>query len=105
MLLLLSALLLGSASIAAPPATQPDDDDPVPETNLMNPALLLPFHLPTSTDMLVTYGAGFGGMNKERERRYTPSVPPEFLTKLDPAGKQPGSVYDNAHLSDANDSS
>ncbi|OQN99847.1 hypothetical protein B0A48_14617 [Cryoendolithus antarcticus] len=60
------------------------DDDVVPETNMLNPALLLPFHLPTSTDMLVSYGAGFGGMNRERERHYVPSVPPEILSKLDP---------------------
>ncbi|KAK4497879.1 hypothetical protein PRZ48_010534 [Zasmidium cellare] len=93
-------------STPQPPNTpQLDEDDHVPETNLLNPALLLPFHLPTSTDMLISYGAGFGGVNKERERRYIPSVPPEFLTKLDPAGRQPGNVYENAHLSDANDSS
>lgn len=80
------------------------DDDDVPESNLLNPALLLPFHLPTSTDMLVSYGAGFGGMNKERERRYIPSVPPEFLTKLDPNGGQgTKDIYENARWS--NDSS
>jgi hypothetical protein len=83
---------------------QRDDDDP-PERNLLNPALLLPFHLPTSTDMLVSYGAGFGGMNKERERRYIPSVPPEFLTKLDPNGGQgTKDIYENARWSE-NDSS
>lgn len=81
------------------------DDDDLPESNLLNPALLLPFHLPTSTDMLVSYGAGFGGMNKERERRYIPSVPPEFLTKLDPNGGQgTKDIYENARWSD-NDSS
>jgi hypothetical protein len=81
-----------------------DEDDP-PERNLLNPALLLPFHLPTSTDMLVSYGAGFGGMNKERERRYIPSVPPEFLTKLDPNGGQgTKDIYENARWSE-NDSS
>ncbi|KAL1586000.1 hypothetical protein WHR41_04907 [Cladosporium halotolerans] len=81
------------------------DDDDVPESNLLNPALLLPFHLPTSTDMLVSYGAGFGGVNKERERRYIPSVPPEFLTKLDPNGGQgTKDIYENARWSE-NDSS
>ncbi len=49
----------------------------------MDPALMLPFSLPTSTDMLVKFGAGFGGVNRERERKYLPSVPPEFLAKLD----------------------
>ncbi|UJO22332.1 Dilute domain-containing protein [Fulvia fulva] len=83
------------------PTLQPDADD-TPENNLMNPALLLPFHLPTSTDMLISYGAGFGGVNKERERRYTPSVPAEFLTKLDPAGgQQRSNLYENAHFSDS----
>ncbi|KAK4545161.1 hypothetical protein LTR36_003712 [Oleoguttula mirabilis] len=83
-----------------PPTLQPDEDD-VPETNLLNPALLLPFHLPTSVDMLVSYGAGFGGMNKERERRYIPSVPPEFLAKLDPEGRQSSkNIYENVRFSD-----
>ena len=82
-----------------------DDSNEVPESNLMNPAILLPFHLPTSTDMLVSYGSGFGGVNKERERRYFPSVPAEFLSKLDPTGGQESSIYENAHFSDTNDSS
>ena len=84
-----------------PPLTpQPDDDNDIPQTNLLNPALLLPFQLPTSSDMLVSYGAGFGGMNKERERRYFPSVPPEFLAKLEPNGKQNHSnLYEGAQLS------
>jgi hypothetical protein len=59
---------------------------------LLDPALMLPFSLPTSTDMLVTYGAGFGGINRERERKYIPTVPPEFLAKLD-AGSRSGSLY------------
>ena len=49
----------------------------------MDAALTLQFNLPSSTDMLVSYGAGFGGKNKERERKYIPTVPPEFLAKLD----------------------
>ncbi|KAF2720978.1 hypothetical protein K431DRAFT_285240 [Polychaeton citri CBS 116435] len=81
-----------------------DVDEPAPDSTLVNPALLLPFHLPTSIDMLVSYGAGFGGVNKERERRYTPSVPPEFLSKLDPGGSGGGSsasnIYENARWSD-----
>jgi hypothetical protein len=68
----------------------------------MNPALLLPFHLPTSTDMLVSYGAGFGGVNKERERRYIPSVPPEFLSKLDPGARyEVGRMYEGERFSDS----
>ncbi|GAB7360934.1 hypothetical protein MBLNU230_g0918t1 [Neophaeotheca triangularis] len=81
------------------PELVPDRED-VPEGNLLNPALLLPFHLPTSTDMLISYGAGFGGVNKERERRYIPSVPPEFLAKLDPSdGQNSQNLYENARWS------
>ncbi|KAI5798035.1 DIL domain-containing protein [Peziza echinospora] len=70
-----------AASAAAPPLEADEDD--TPENLLMDPALMLPFSLPTSTDMLVTYGAGIGGVNRERERKYSPSVPPEYMTKLD----------------------
>lgn len=50
---------------------------------LFDPAFMLPFLLPTSTDMLVSYGAGFGGVNKEQEQKYVPTIPPEMLAKLD----------------------
>jgi len=69
-------------SIPKPPEGSYEDED-APENLLLDPALMLPFSLPTSTDMLVSYGAGFGGVNRERERKYIPSVPPEFLAKLD----------------------
>lgn len=58
-------------------------EEEVPENLLLDPALMLPFSLPTSTDMLVSYGAGFGGLNRERERKYWPTVPADFLAKLD----------------------
>ncbi|WPH00623.1 Hypothetical protein R9X50_00345300 [Acrodontium crateriforme] len=90
------------ATTPQPPFLQQDEEDAAPQSNLLNAALLLPFQLPTSTDMLISYGAGFGGMNKERARRYVPSVPPEFLVKLDPSGKHDNSsVYENAQFSDA----
>lgn len=98
----------GHAKQAVQPPPIPDiveDEDDAPESNLLNPALLLPFHLPTSTDMLVSYGAGFGGVNKERERRYFPSVPPDFLNKLDPTGGQgTANLYENAKWSDGDSS-
>jgi hypothetical protein len=50
-----------------------DDEENAPEHLLLDPALMLPFSLPTSTDMLVSYGAGFGGLNRERERKYIPT--------------------------------
>ena len=66
------------------------EDEDGPEHLLLDPALMLPFSLPTSTDMLVSYGAGFGGLNRERERKYIPTVPPEFLAKLDVDGRKKG---------------
>lgn len=76
----------------------PDDDhDGAPEHLLLDPALMLPFILPTSTDMLISYGAGFGGINRDRERKYIPSVPPEFLAKLDTTGERERSVYGTAN--------
>ncbi|RDI77366.1 hypothetical protein Vi05172_g12664 [Venturia inaequalis] len=68
------------------PLSHLDGDEEAPENLLMDPALMLPFSLPTSTDMLVSYGAGFGGLNRERERKYIPAVPPEFLQKFDTGG-------------------
>jgi hypothetical protein len=49
----------------------------------LDPTLFLPFSLPTSTDMLISYGAGFGGTNRERARKYIPTVPPEVLGRFD----------------------
>lgn len=70
-----------------------DDDDDVPENLLLDPALMLPFTLPSVTDMLVTYGAGFGGLNRERERKYIPTVPPEFLEKLEVNGTRRAPMF------------
>lgn len=71
-----------------------EEDDDAPEHLLLDPSLMLPFSLPTSTDMLVSYGAGFGGVNRERERKYIPTVPPEFLAKLDISGGRAHSTYE-----------
>ena len=74
---------------SAPPANADngngvqEDDELMPDGLLMDPAHMLQFSLPTTIDMRITYGAGYGGMNRERERKYIPSVPPEFLAKLD----------------------
>ncbi|KEY67446.1 hypothetical protein S7711_05973 [Stachybotrys chartarum IBT 7711] len=72
---------------------QSDDDDDAPENLLLDPALMLPFTLPSVTDMLVSYGAGFGGVNRERERKYIPTVPPEFLEKLEISGARKGPMF------------
>ncbi|KAK7724035.1 hypothetical protein SLS64_000369 [Diaporthe eres] len=76
------------ANGGAEPQTPGDDDDveDAPENLLMDPAYMLPFTLPSVTDMLVCFGAGFGGVNRERERKYIPTVPPEFLAKLEVVG-------------------
>ena len=78
-----SGNLQAALSPSTPQPQSPMDDDDAPEHLLLDPALMLPFHLPTSTDMLVSFGAGFGGINRERERKYIPTVPPEFLARLD----------------------
>jgi hypothetical protein len=45
--------------------------------------------------MLISYGAGFGGTNKERERKYLPTVPAEFLAKFETPGNKNGNTnYD-----------
>ncbi|KAH8899564.1 hypothetical protein GQ53DRAFT_777186 [Thozetella sp. PMI_491] len=65
-----------------------EEEEEAPEHLLLDPALMLPFLLPSVTDMLVSYGAGFGGVNRERERKYIPTVPPEFLEKLEMSGSK-----------------
>ena len=74
-------------------AYEEESEDEPQEHLLMDPALMLPFTLPSVTDMLVTYGAGFGGVNRERERKYIPTVPPEFLSKLEVSGARKGPMF------------
>ena len=64
----------------------PEEEEPPSGRLLIDTAHMLQFTLPTAVDMRLSYGAGYGGVNKERERRYIPSVPPEFLVKLDVDG-------------------
>lgn len=84
------------------PQTNPHDPDPESPNSLsaqtrnrdqirIDPSLMLPFSLPTSTDMLITYGAGIGGVNRERARKYIPTVPTEMLSKLNLDGGGGGS--------------
>ncbi|KAH6678918.1 hypothetical protein F5X68DRAFT_270158 [Plectosphaerella plurivora] len=84
----------GHQSVLTPVAREhEDDEDDAPEHLLLDPALMLPFSLPSVTDMLVSYGAGFGGLNRERERKYIPTVPQEFLTKLEASGARKGPMF------------
>lgn len=43
----------------------------------------LTFSLPTSTDLIFSYGAGIGGTQLENERLFTPTLPIELIEKLD----------------------
>jgi DIL domain len=80
---------------AQTPQRVEEEGNEFPDNLFMDPAFVLPFSLPTLTDMLVSYGAGFGGKNRERERKYIPTVPPEFLSKLDFSnGSQKSSIYE-----------
>lgn len=73
-------------SISSP--LEPDTDSPMNRNALtLDQSLMLPFSLPTSTDMLITYGAGIGGVNRERARKYIPTVPTEVLSKLNLDGE------------------
>ncbi|KAJ5918768.1 hypothetical protein N7454_009912 [Penicillium verhagenii] len=60
-----------------------NDDRPNSNSVILDPTLFLPFSLPTSTDMLISFGAGLGGTNRERARKYIPTVPPEVLSRFD----------------------
>ncbi|KAK1772592.1 hypothetical protein QBC33DRAFT_575121 [Phialemonium atrogriseum] len=73
--------------------SQDDEEDDAPKHLLFDPSLMLPFTLPSVTDMLISYGAGFGGMNRERERKYIPTVPPEFLDRLETTGAKKGPMF------------
>lgn len=76
-------------SISTP--IEPDTDPPFNKNRLtLDQSLMLPFSLPTSTDMLITFGAGIGGANKERARKYIPTVPTEVLAKLNLDGEATG---------------
>lgn len=78
-----------------------DEDEASPETLLMDPAHMLQFSLPTTIDMRLSYGAGMGGVNREREKKYIPTVPPEFLAKLDLSGS--GSVVERKDWDQSNE--
>lgn len=75
-----------SASVVAPLNHSDDEDDDSNELYL-NAAVVLPFVIPTLTEMIVTWGAGLGGTHKKRAKKYEPSLPTEFLDKLDLAGE------------------
>lgn len=70
-------------AVTPPPpksAVSEDDDIPPPSTLLLTSSTLLPFALPTTTDMITSYGSGIGGVHREK---YIPTLPHEFMEKLD----------------------
>lgn len=82
-----------AGSVQGTPNPNYDEEDDIPEGVTFDPSLMLPFALPSVTDMLVSYGAGFGGVNRERERKYIPTIPPEFLDKLDDRDHREGRMF------------
>ncbi|ORY64029.1 uncharacterized protein BCR38DRAFT_457832 [Pseudomassariella vexata] len=82
-----------ATSVQGTPNPDYEFDDDVPEGINLDPSVMLPFSLPSVTDMLVSYGAGFGGVNRERERKYIPTIPPEFLEKLETGGSRDGPMF------------
>lgn len=80
---------IGSRPSADGPPTPIDatlDELPILTGLLLQEDYMLPFSLPTATDLLKAYGAGYGGVDRERERRFTPEVPDEFWEQLDGLG-------------------
>ena len=76
--------ILFPSSVSTPNGVDVREDDEIEQEQLlMDPAHMLQFFLPTTVDLRLSYGAGLGGMNREREKKYIPTVPPEFLSKLD----------------------
>ena len=84
---------------------QPEDEEPPSERLFMDPAHMLQFSLPTTVDMRISYGAGYGGVNRERERRYIPTVPPEFLARLDVNGSASGGFIEEKDWNTPSDES
>ena len=78
-----------------------EDDEMEEDQFLIDPAHMLQFSLPTTIDLRISYGAGYGGLNRERERKYIPTVPPEFLSKLDISGS--GSIIERSDWDKSDD--
>lgn len=49
----------------------------------LDASAVLPFVIPTLREMIVTWGRGFGGIHKLRAKKYEPTLPDEFVDKLD----------------------
>lgn len=83
-----------STVVAAPTRdTFLDGEDNKPEL-FLDASAVLPFVIPTLTEMIVTWGAGLGGTQASRAKKYEPSLPTEFIDKLDMAPAGTGGRYD-----------
>lgn len=80
-----TAIRIKPSSTIVTPSHISEDEDEEPELYL-DASAVLPFVIPTLTEMIVTWGAGLGGTQKKRAKKYEPSLPTEFLDTLDLAG-------------------
>ncbi|KAK9468766.1 hypothetical protein V1512DRAFT_203144 [Lipomyces arxii] len=64
-------------------ASSDEDGPPKVSGTFRDISQILPFVMPTGTEMLVTWGAGIGGVNRAQAQRHAPVLPPEFAAKLD----------------------
>ena len=60
-----------------------------------------PFAVPTLAELITAYGSGIGGVDRERERKFSPALPPEFLEAVDLATARQSSPHDNVNSSRA----
>ncbi|KAK9371218.1 hypothetical protein V1509DRAFT_613941 [Lipomyces kononenkoae] len=64
-------------------SSESDDEQPRNTGVFIDVSVILPFVLPTTTEMLVTWGAGVGGTNRAQAQRHVPFLPQEYVAKLD----------------------
>ena len=79
---------IGHQPLGQDDGSQAEEEECMSESLLVDTAHMLQFSLPTTVDMRLSYGAGYGGMNRERERKYIPTIPQEFLARLDLNGNE-----------------
>ncbi|KAK9239067.1 hypothetical protein V1525DRAFT_399073 [Lipomyces kononenkoae] len=70
-------------SVDANDSSSSDDEQPRNTGVFIDVSVILPFVLPTTTEMLVTWGAGIGGTNRAQAQRHVPFLPQEYVAKLD----------------------
>lgn len=86
--------IIPSSSVVGRSNRSDDEED---NELYLNAAAVLPFVIPTLTEMIVTWGAGLGGTQKKRAKKYEPSLPTEFIDKLDLTGNADGNYEVNVN--------